>query len=118
MPLITHDFNLSSTDVIQGVNFKQTLELGKTETLVLDVSGYPDLTYSWTKDGQPITFPAGGRLTLDSHTGSITFSPVVQSDQGNYTCVVTSTILGDHDFDPISLTVIGKIAYSERIKPN
>ena len=25
-------------------------------TLVLDVSGYPQLTYDWTKDGQKVTF--------------------------------------------------------------
>lgn len=75
--------------------------------LVLDVSGYPQLTYDWTKDGQKVTF--GGRITLNPQTGSITFNPVRMIDEGNYTCEVISAKLGDHTFDPISARVIGKV---------
>ena len=76
-------------------------------TLVLDVSGYPQLTYDWTKDGQKVTF--GGRITLNPQTGSITFNPVRMIDEGNYTCEVISADLGGHTFDPISARVIGKV---------
>ena len=90
-----------------GVNLKQTLQMGQTGTLVFDVSGYPPLTYTWTKDGQQVTF--GGRITLNAQTGSITFNPVQMIDEGNYTCVVSSTKLGGHTFNPISARVIGKV---------
>ena len=81
--------------------------MGQLETLVLDVSGYPQLTYEWTKDGQKVTF--GGRITLNPQTGSITFNPVRMIDEGNYTCEVISAKLGGHTFDPISAKVIGKV---------
>ena len=81
--------------------------MGQTDTLAFDVSGYPPLSYTWTKDGQQVTF--GGRITLNSQTGSITFSPVRMIDEGNYTCQVTSAKLGGHTFDPISARVIGKV---------
>ena len=81
--------------------------MGKMGTLVFDVSGYPQLTYDWTKDGQKVTF--GGRITLNPQTGSITFNPVQMIDEGNYTCQVISDKLGGHTFDPISARVIGKV---------
>ena len=81
--------------------------MGKMGTLVLDVSGYPQLTYDWTKDGQKVTF--GGRITLNPQTGSITFNPVQMIDEGNYTCQVISDELGGHLFDPISARVIGRV---------
>ena len=73
----------------------------------MGASGYPPLTYIWTKDGQYVRF--GGRVTLDPKTGSITFKPVQKIDKGNYTCEVVSTKLGGHTFDPISAVVIGKV---------
>ena len=81
--------------------------MGQMGTLVFDVSGYPQLTYNWTKDGQKVTF--GGRITLNPQTGSITFNPVGMIDEGNYTCQVISDKLGGHTFDPISVRVIGKV---------
>ncbi|CAH3162383.1 unnamed protein product [Porites evermanni] len=91
-------------DVQDAVTLKQTLRMDQLGTLVLDVSGYPQLTYEWTKDGQKVTF--GGRITLNPQTGSITFNPVRMIDEGNYTCEVISTKLGGHTFDPISARVI------------
>ena len=105
-PIVT-DFIFFGIDRAIGVNFKQTLVLGQTQTLVFGVSGYPPLTYLWTKDGQRVTF--GGRLTLNPQTGSVTFKPVQKIDEGNYTCEVISPKLGGHSFDPISAVVIGKV---------
>lgn len=105
------------TDIIGDVVLQQQLHLGRTETLQLDVSAYPDLTYKWTKDGQAVTFPAGGPRKLDRHTGSITFNPVQKSDEGNYRCDVTSNVFTDHTFSNIIATVIGKAPYDLRIQP-
>ena len=101
------NFIFFGIDRTVGVNLKQTLLLGQTQTLVFGVSAYPPLTYTWTKDGQLVTF--GGRITLNSQTGSITFKPVQKIDKGNYTCIVSSPKLGNHIFDPISAVVIGKV---------
>ena len=81
--------------------------MGQVGTLVLDVSGYPPITYTWTKNGQQVTF--GGRKILNSQTGSITFNPVLMIDEGNYTCTVSSLKLGGYTFEPISAKVIGKV---------
>ena len=107
-PVVTN-FIFFGIDRITDVNLKQTLLLGQTQTLVFGVSAYPPLTYAWTKDGQYLNVRFGGRLTLNPQTGSITFKPVQKIDEGNYTCQVFSTKLGDHTFDPISAVVIGKV---------
>lgn len=112
-PIVTN-FIFFGIDRIIGVNFKQTLVLGQTQTLVFGVSGYPPLEYTWIKDGQQVTF--GGRLTLNPQTGSVTFKPVQKIDEGNYTCQVFSNKLGGHTFDPISAVVIGKV-YCEAFDP-
>ena len=107
-PIVTN-FIFFGIDRVTDVNLKQTLLLGQTQTLVFGVSAYPPLTYTWTKDGQYLNVTFGGRLTLNPQTGSITFKPVQRIDEGNYTCQVSSTKLGDHTFDPISAVVIGKV---------
>ncbi|CAH3028072.1 unnamed protein product [Porites evermanni] len=105
----SRSFTLNINYRITDVNLKQTLLLGQTQTLVFGVSAYPPLTYAWRKDGQYLNARFGGRLTLNPQTGSITFKPVQKIDEGNYTCQVFSTKLGDHTFDPISAVVIGKV---------
>ena len=79
--------------------------------MFLNVFAYPQLTYKWTKDGQPVAFD--GRTTLDQNSGSITFNPVQQSDEGNYTCVITDSVGASHTFDnpPINVKVIGKLSH-------
>ena len=107
--ILRSNHHFISTVNINIPNDPQTLHLGRKETLVLGVSAYPALTYTWTKDGQPVSFDA--RRTLDGRTGSITFSPVQLPDQGNYTCYVNNA-LSSHRFDPIPVQVVGKLSYA------
>jgi len=90
---------------------KQTLRLGEKGTIVLNVFAYPQLTYKWMKDGQPVAFDV--RTTLNRYSGSITFNPVRQSDEGNYTCEITDSQGASHTFDnpPIEVKVIGKLSH-------
>ena len=62
------------------------VRLGQKDIVRLDVSSYPAPTYTWSKDGQALTFDS--RRTLDQHTGNIALNPVIQSDDGNYSCTV------------------------------
>ena len=62
------------------------VRLGQNDIVRLDVSSYPPPTYTWSKDGQALTFDS--RRTLDQHTGNIASNPVIQSDEGNYSCTV------------------------------
>ena len=62
------------------------VRLGQKDIVRLDVSSYPAPTYTWSKDGQALTFDS--RRTLDQHTGNIALNPVIQSDEGNYSCTV------------------------------
>jgi len=62
------------------------VRLGQKDIVRLDVSSYPAPTYTWSKDGQALTFDS--RRTLDRYTGNIALNPVIQSDEGNYSCTV------------------------------
>ena len=64
----------------------QSVCLGQKDKVRLDVSSYPLPTYTWSKDGQALTFDS--RRTLDRYTGNIVLNPVIQSDEGNYSCTV------------------------------
>ncbi|KAL8567510.1 hypothetical protein ACOMHN_010101 [Nucella lapillus] len=53
--------------------------------------GDPTLNYVWLKDGQELDLQSPhhrGRLALGSGTGSLTFAPALEDDQGLYQCRV------------------------------
>ncbi|XP_068733502.1 neural cell adhesion molecule 1-like isoform X2 [Montipora capricornis] len=64
----------------------QNVRLGDHATIKFGVSSYPPASYSWVKDGQPLTF--NWRRELDAYTGNIMLKPVGLEDEGNYTCTV------------------------------
>ncbi|XP_068684693.1 neural cell adhesion molecule 1-like isoform X8 [Montipora foliosa] len=64
----------------------QNVRLGDRATIKFGVSSYPPASYSWVKDGQPLTF--NWRRELDAYTGNIMLKPVRLEDEGNYTCTV------------------------------
>lgn len=70
-----------------GSTSQQNVHLGKKDTVRLDVSSYPPPKYTWSKDGQALTFD-DSRRTLDQYTGNVVLNPVMESDEGNYSCTV------------------------------
>jgi len=75
-----------SVDINVGNESPLYVRLGQKDIVRLDVSSYPAPTYTWSKDGQALTFDS--RRTLDRYTGNIALNPVIQSDEGNYSCTV------------------------------
>ncbi|XP_015748397.1 PREDICTED: netrin receptor DCC-like isoform X2 [Acropora digitifera] len=97
-----------SVDINVGNESPLIVRLGENDTVILDVSSYPPPTYTWSKDGQALTFDS--RRTLDQHTGNIALNPVIQSDEGNYSCTVKYGIQQQpHNF-PVFVVDIPRIS--------
>ena len=60
---------------------------GATVTFEVEAGGTPVLAYAWRKDGAPLG--EGARIT-DVATARLTITDARQSDEGNYSCVVTN----------------------------
>ncbi len=74
----------------------QTIQAGSPATFSVVASGTSPFTYSWRKDGSPISGATQATYTLSS---------VQQSDAGNYTVVVTNSA-GSITSSTASLTVV------------
>ncbi|KAK2566682.1 Neural cell adhesion molecule 1 [Acropora cervicornis] len=97
-----------SVDINVGNESPLNVRLGRKDIIRLDVSSYPAPTYTWSKDGQALTFDS--RRTLDRYTGNIVLNPVIQSDEGNYSCTVRYGIQQQpHNF-PVFVVVIPRIS--------
>ncbi|XP_074633378.1 neural cell adhesion molecule 1-like isoform X3 [Acropora palmata] len=97
-----------SVDINLGNESPLNVRLGRKDIIRLDVSSYPAPTYTWSKDGQALTFDS--RRTLDRYTGNIVLNPVIQSDEGNYSCTVRYGIQQQpHNF-PVFVVVIPRIS--------
>ncbi|XP_044166548.1 hemicentin-2-like isoform X2 [Acropora millepora] len=97
-----------SVDINVGNESPLNVRLGEKDIVRLDVSSYPAPTYTWSKDGQALTFDS--RRTLDQYTGNIVLNPVIQSDEGNYSCIVRYGIQQQpHNF-PVFVVDIPRIS--------
>ncbi|XP_032241009.1 hemicentin-1 [Nematostella vectensis] len=80
------DFTTTHVELIQY------LRISNADMIDIDVYGYPKPTFVWTKNGQPWN-PNEGRFSTQDG-GSVKFSRVEISDQGNYTCTIAVDTLG------------------------
>ena len=90
-----------------------TVVVGSPLTLSCTSRGSPPDTFTWRKDGTPIS--PSPSVTTVSHTDSMavfqsdyTINSVTTSDSGTYTCTVTNPI--GSDSETITVTVVGKFA--------
>ena len=84
--------SLAAVDIVLGSNI----------TLTCTSSGSPPDTFTWMKDGVPVTQSTD--ITTVTHTNtmavfssSYTISNVSVSDNGTYTCTVTNPIGSDNN---------------------
>ena len=81
--------------------FPENITLGSDITLTCTSSGSPPDTFTWMKDGVPLT-PSPNITTVTYtnteavFTTSYTISNVSVSDNGTYTCTVTNPIGSDN----------------------
>ena len=83
--------SLSAVDIVLGSNI----------TLTCTSSGSPPDTFTWMKDGVPVTQSTDITTVTYTNTmavfsSSYTISNVSISDHGTYTCTVTNPIGSDH----------------------
>ncbi|KAK2566676.1 Neural cell adhesion molecule 1 [Acropora cervicornis] len=97
-----------SVDINVGNESPLYVRLGQKDIVRLDVSSYPAPTYTWSKDGQALTFDS--RRTLDRYTGNIALNPVIQSDEGNYSCTVRYGIQQQPNNFPVFVVDIPRIS--------
>ena len=76
--------------------------LGSSITLTCTSSGSPPDTFTWMKDGVPVTQSTDITTVTYTNTmavfsSSYTISNVSVSDNGTYTCTVTNPIGSDND---------------------
>ena len=90
-----------------------TVVVGSPLTLSCTSRGSPPDTFTWRKDGTPIS--PSPSVTTVSHNDSMavfqsdyTINSVTTSDSGTYTCTVTNPI--GSDSETITVTVVGKFA--------
>ncbi|XP_041082208.1 carcinoembryonic antigen-related cell adhesion molecule 5-like [Polyodon spathula] len=76
------------TTVAVSPNQAQPIE-NKAFSLSCDVSGTAD-SMRWLKDGQPLS--TNERITLSGENSTVSFNPVLQSDNGTYQCVASDLI--------------------------
>ena len=84
--------SLSAADIVLGSNI----------TLTCTSSGSPPDTFTWIKDGVPVTQSTDITTVTYTNTmavfsSSYTISNVRVSDNGTYTCTVTNPIGSDND---------------------
>ncbi|MCW5558414.1 MAG: immunoglobulin domain-containing protein, partial [Verrucomicrobiae bacterium] len=75
----TPEFSVQWVDTAEPAD--QTAVAGDVVTLTAEVLGTPPLTYQWRKDGAPIDGANGPSLTFD---------PVLKTDEGRYTLTVSN----------------------------
>ena len=93
-PVITAAMSSSS---LAAVNV-----LGSGVTLTCTSSGSPPDTFTWMKDGVPVTqstdiITVTYTNTMAVFSSSYTISNVIVSDNGTYTCTVTNPIGSDNN---------------------
>ena len=73
-------------------------QIATTTTLLCEVThdDATSVTYSWTKDGAPITFDDRVSFTDPSNSGNLMIRSVSFEDGGVYQCTV-STLLGNRE---------------------
>ena len=92
-----------------------TVVVGSPLTLSCTSRGSPPDTFTWRKDGTPIS--PSPSVTTVSHTDSMavfqsdyTINSVTTSDSGTYTCTVTNPI--GSDSETITVNVAGELLYN------
>ena len=65
--------------------------LGYNGAFAVNVTGTPPISYQWSRNGTPLTFPgATGTLTTETSTPSLTIPAATSADAGLYTLTVTN----------------------------
>ena len=90
--------SLSAVDIVLGSNI----------TLTCTSSGSPPDTFTWMKDGVPVTQSADITIVTYTNTmavfsSSYTISNISISDNGTYTCTVTNPIGSDNNTFTINI---------------
>jgi Immunoglobulin domain/Immunoglobulin I-set domain len=97
LPTITADVQVESSNVPPTIDTQPTSRqvcAGEPAVFSVNATG-TDLTFAWTKDGQPID---------DATENTLTFQQTQISDNGTYTCMVSNGC-GTESSDPVTLTV-------------
>lgn len=63
-------------------------DAGTNLDITIGAFGNAPLTYQWRRNGMPVV-PDGMRVSLNPATGTLSFTPLIPADEGNYDVVVT-----------------------------
>ena len=82
---------------------------GSSVTFSSDANGVPEPTFSWSKDGSPVT--ADNRIRLSADNKELSLSNVNGTDSGEYRCVAANSV-GTVNSNAATLTVYGKKTFT------
>uniref|UniRef100_A0A914V1R3 Ig-like domain-containing protein n=1 Tax=Plectus sambesii TaxID=2011161 RepID=A0A914V1R3_9BILA len=78
--------------------------VNRTIFLECPVTGIPQPTVRWMKDGQPLTI-RDSRITIEQNNQTLGIQPIIEADEGRYTCVAESNAgAAEQDFNLEVLT--------------
>ena len=98
-------FHLIVAPTVTAVQNSLTYTQGQIAQLQCNVTGDPFPVILWYKDGVTVPNSMSTNTELSQNNTLLTFSPLLKTHEGVYTCIATN-ILGS-DNDTISLNVLG-----------
>ena len=75
---------------------------GSSVTFSSEANGVPEPTFSWSKDGSPVT--ANDRIRLSADNKELSITNVKRTESGEYRCVATNSVRAVTS-NPATLTV-------------
>ncbi|XP_066495833.1 junctional adhesion molecule C [Tiliqua scincoides] len=97
----------------------QSVPVGKSATLhCQEKEGFPEPTYTWYRNSEPLpkdskTSPkfVNSSFTVNSKTGTLTFSEVQKGDTGRYHCIASNNVgsaqCEEHEMEVYDLNIAG-----------
>ncbi|XP_071041667.1 cell adhesion molecule Dscam1 isoform X12 [Parasteatoda tepidariorum] len=105
----------ASSVVIQKFHFEEGIQVGdKTSVLCTAKSSSNIISYSWQKDGEPLSENEEFKFRIDEEFSVLTIKSVKTNHSGNYTCIATNQ---QQHFDRYTAELIVKAPPKWLIEP-
>lgn len=92
----TSEYGLNQRPLIEKAPVAVTNYAGLSATFSVSVAATPPVSYQWSKDGTPVS---------GANSASLTISPLIAANAGNYTVLVSNAI-GSTNSAPVPLVVL------------